>query len=99
MSPLDRLAASDIQSRPGNFWGGFNSLLSSVGEGLTSVMESVETTLGAPTPEDLVKMSLHEREELEKKADEVKEPWPSEDKDDCDSADELLSEGIRGEGR
>jgi len=38
-------------------------------------------------------MSLEEKLELKKKVDNVKEPWPKEDKDDCDSAEEFASDG------
>lgn len=53
----------------------------------------METTLGAPTPEELAKLSLEEKLELKRKVDDVKEPWPKEDKDDCDSAEEFASDG------
>lgn len=58
------------------------------------MLESVETGLGAPTPEALAKLSFAEKEALSKKVDMVKEPWPATDRDDCDSAtDEALSDG------
>lgn len=58
------------------------------------MLESVETGLGAPTPEALARLSLPEKEALSKKADDLKEPWPATDRDDCDSAtDEALSDG------
>lgn len=50
--------------------------------------------MGAPTPEELAILSAQERDALRKKADEVKEPAPVGEKDDCDSAsEEVSSEG------
>lgn len=53
----------------------------------------MESSIGAPTPEELARLSIEERCELRKKADDVKEPLPSDEKDDCDSAEEAVSEG------
>lgn len=55
-------------------------------------METVHTGLGVPTPEDLARMSLEEKIELVKKADEMKEPLPEHEHDDCGSVtDEICS--------
>ena len=72
----------------------FAKHLNFLGEGFTTVLETVETGLGAPTPADLARLTVEERLELNRKADQVKEPWPQSDKDDCDSAaEEGMSEG------
>lgn len=56
-------------------------------------METMDSSIGAPTPEDLARLSIEERCQLRKKADEVKEPLPPDERDDCDSAEEAVSEG------
>lgn len=56
------------------------------GENLSNVIQSVEVQLGAPSPEELARMSFEEKLKLSRKADEVKEPV------DWDSSEEAGSE-------
>jgi len=63
------------------------------GEGLNTVLESMESSLGAPTPEQLARLSVRQKCDLQKKADDVKEPLPTDEPDDCDSAEDAVSEG------
>jgi hypothetical protein len=71
---------------------GIHTITSTVGEGLSEVIDTVHTAVNIPTPEELARLPYAEKVQLEQKVDDVKESWPASDHDDCDSAMEEESD-------